>query len=157
MPLKLGLWDPSWKLTTDLCPIIKFSLNLGALSSFLLFQSFKCLLPMLLLFLLSPASRKILFQNVSQPSANGIRSCLTVTKPPGSRPKCPPLHPVSQDDLPATMTKGNIAEQLHKQRNSFVIFFKGPRKENVMNKEIFGGSLARTLKSQQRTINLRII
>lgn len=91
MPLKRGLWDPSWRLTTDLCPIIKFSLNLGALSSFLLFQSFKCLLPMLLLFLLSPASRKILFQNVSQPSANGIRSCLTVTKSPGSRPKGPPV------------------------------------------------------------------
>lgn len=110
--LEPGLQDPGRKLTTDLCPIIKSSSDLGALSSFLPSQSPKCFLPMLLLFL-SPISCKILFQNVSQPSANGISSCLTITKPPGPWPKGPnspppprhpQLHPVSQVDLPASVT-----------------------------------------------------
>lgn len=36
-------------------------------------------------------------------------------------------------------------------------FFKGPRKENVMSKELVGGSLASKLKFEHWTINLRII
>lgn len=155
-PLKPGLWDSGWKLTTDLCPIIKSSSNLGALSWFLSFPSFKCLLPMLLLFL-PPVSRKILFQNVSQPSANGIRSCLTVTKtswflaqstPLPRYIQCPKMNfqpPWRKETSQSSFTNGETHS----------LFFS--RKESVMNKEIFGGSLARTLKFEHWTINLRII
>lgn len=102
-PLKLGLWDPAWKrATTDLCPIIKSSSNLGALSRSRhlnpLSASFSCAL------FLSLASCKIVFQNVSQPSANGMRSCLTITKTSWSWPRAPhyarvPRWPPSLHDI----------------------------------------------------------
>lgn len=102
-PLKLGLWDPAWKRATmDLCPTIKSPSNLGALSRSRhlnpLSTSFSCAL------FLSLASCKIVFQNVSQPSANGMRSCLTITKTSSSWPRAPhyarvPRWPPSLHDI----------------------------------------------------------
>lgn len=122
----MGLWDSGWKLTTDLGPIIKSSSNLGALSSFLPSQSFKCLLPMLLLFL-SPVPCKILFQNVSQPSANGIRSCFTITKPPVPQPSGPHYHPVSQDDLQPPWHKKTFQSSFINGETR-LLFFQGTKK-----------------------------
>lgn len=136
-PRPLSQASRSWrKAPRRLRPIIKSSSNLRALGSFLPSRSPKCFLPMLFLFL-SPVSCKILFQNVSQPSANEIRSCLTITKPPGPWPKPPlhPWHPVSQDDLRASVTSEDISEQLYKWRNSFVIFSRDQEKKMLRTRK----------------------
>lgn len=154
-PLKLGLWDPAWKCATDLCPIIKSSSNLGALSRSchlnLLSPSFSCAL------FLSLASCKILFQNVSQPSANGMRSCLTITKTSWSWPRAP--HYAHVPRWPPSLHDVRHLRAASEAYTLILYSFKRPRKkrEREMNKDIFGGSWARTLKFEHRTINLRII
>lgn len=144
--LKPGLQDPGRKLTTDLCPIIKSSSDLGALSSFLPSQSPKCFLPMLLLFL-SPISCKILFQNVSQPSANGISSCLTITKPPGPWPKGPNSPPPPPPPITSSVPSWppsfrdirRHSEQIYNWRNSFVIFSRDQEKKMLWTRKLLVG------------------